>query len=48
MMNSSQAPQPVKATERKTKIQTYGVGSPEKNPMFFEKRVYQCAYQKLP
>jgi hypothetical protein len=26
---------------RKVIIPTYGIGKPEKNPMFFEKRVYQ-------
>ena len=31
----------VKAKREKLPIKTYGVGAPEKNPMFFEKRVYQ-------
>ncbi|MBS1668397.1 MAG: DUF5107 domain-containing protein [Bacteroidetes bacterium] len=31
----------VKIWEEKIKIPTYGIGKPEKNPMFFEKRVYQ-------
>ncbi|MDD4190784.1 MAG: DUF5107 domain-containing protein [Mangrovibacterium sp.] len=31
----------VKAWNEKVKIPTYGIGKPEKNPMFLEKRVYQ-------
>lgn len=31
----------VKIWEEKIIIPTYGIGKPEKNPMFFEKRVYQ-------
>jgi tetratricopeptide (TPR) repeat protein len=31
----------VKIWEEKVVIPTYGIGKPEKNPMFFEKRVYQ-------
>lgn len=31
----------VKVWEEKVMIPTYGVGKPEKNPMFFEKRIYQ-------
>ena len=31
----------VKVWEEKILIPTYEVGAPEKNPMFFEKRVYQ-------
>lgn len=31
----------VKAWEEKITIPTYGTGKPDKNPMFFEKRVYQ-------
>ena len=31
----------VKAWEEKIVIPTYGIGTPEKNPMFLEKRVYQ-------
>jgi len=31
----------VKIWEEKVIIPTYGIGKPEKNPMFFEKRVYQ-------
>lgn len=31
----------VKVWEEKISIPTYGVGKPDKNPMFFEKRVYQ-------
>jgi tetratricopeptide (TPR) repeat protein len=31
----------VKAWEEKIVIPTYGIGAPEKNPMFLEKRVYQ-------
>lgn len=31
----------VKVWQETVKIPTYGVGKPEKNPMFFEKRVYQ-------
>src|SRR6202012_491720 len=33
--------QPVKVWEEDIIIPTYGVGKPDKNPMFFEKRVYQ-------
>ncbi|MFD2164393.1 DUF5107 domain-containing protein [Paradesertivirga mongoliensis] len=32
---------PVKVWEEKVTIPTYGIGEPDKNPMFFEKRVYQ-------
>ncbi|MGF7077687.1 DUF5107 domain-containing protein [Mucilaginibacter sp. UYCu711] len=31
----------VNAWEEKISIPTYGIGKPDKNPMFFEKRVYQ-------
>jgi tetratricopeptide (TPR) repeat protein len=31
----------VNAWEEKVSIPTYGIGKPDKNPMFFEKRVYQ-------
>ncbi|MBL4678813.1 MAG: DUF5107 domain-containing protein, partial [Mucilaginibacter sp.] len=31
----------VNAWEEKVNIPTYGIGKPDKNPMFFEKRVYQ-------
>lgn len=31
----------VKAWYEKVTIPTYGIGKPEKNPMFLEKRVYQ-------
>lgn len=31
----------VNAWEEKVTIPTYGIGKPDKNPMFFEKRVYQ-------
>ncbi|QNF33773.1 DUF5107 domain-containing protein [Adhaeribacter swui] len=31
----------VQAWEEKVTIPTYGIGQPDKNPMFFEKRVYQ-------
>ncbi|WP_225974578.1 hypothetical protein [Arachidicoccus ginsenosidivorans] len=31
----------VKVWKEMVTIPTYGVGKPEKNPMFFEKRVYQ-------
>ena len=31
----------VKVWEEIVSIPTYGVGKPERNPMFFEKRVYQ-------
>ena len=31
----------VKIWEEKVTIPTYGVGKPDKNPMFFEKRIYQ-------
>lgn len=30
-----------KAWNEKVTIPTYGIGKPEKNPMFLEKRVYQ-------
>src|SRR5471030_2635801 len=32
---------PVKVWEEDIIIPTYGIGQPDKNPMFFEKRVYQ-------
>ncbi|WP_207424364.1 DUF5107 domain-containing protein [Desertivirga brevis] len=32
---------PVTVWEEKVSIPTYGIGQPDKNPMFFEKRVYQ-------
>ena len=31
----------VNVWEEKVSIPTYGTGKPDKNPMFFEKRVYQ-------
>ncbi|HZH95850.1 MAG TPA: hypothetical protein VEY06_08200 [Flavisolibacter sp.] len=31
----------VKVWEEEVIIPTYGIGKPDKNPMFFEKRVYQ-------
>jgi hypothetical protein len=31
----------VKAYREKVTIPTYGIGKPEKNPIFLEKRVYQ-------
>src|SRR5688572_7288523 len=31
----------VKVWQEKVTIPTYGIGKPDKNPMFFEKRVYQ-------
>ena len=31
----------VQVWEEKISIPTYGIGKPDKNPMFFEKRVYQ-------
>ena len=31
----------VKAWKEIVKIPTYGIGKPEKNPIFLEKRVYQ-------
>src|ERR1041384_1383523 len=31
----------VNVWEEKVSIPTYGIGAPDKNPMFFEKRVYQ-------
>ena len=37
----------VKAERGKIAIRTYPVGSPEKNPMFFEKRVYQGSCGKV-
>lgn len=33
--------------EEKVKIPTYGIGEPDKNPMFFEKRVYQGSTGKV-
>ncbi len=33
----------VKAWKEKTIIPTYKIGTPDKNPMFLEKRVYQEA-----
>lgn len=37
----------VKLWEEKVIIPTYGVGKPDKNPMFFEKRVYQGSSGKV-
>ena len=37
----------VKVKREKIAIKTYGVGAPEKNPMFFEKRVYQGSCGKV-
>lgn len=37
----------VKAWEESVKIPTYGVGKPNKNPMFLEKRVYQGSSGKV-
>ena len=37
----------VKVKREKLSIKTYGVGEPEKNPMFFEKRVYQGSCGKV-
>ena len=37
----------VKVKREKLPIKTYGVGEPEKNPMFFEKRVYQGSCGKV-
>lgn len=37
----------VQAIEKKITIPTYGVGKEEKNPMFFEKRVYQGSSGKV-
>lgn len=37
----------VQAIEKKMTIPTYGVGKEEKNPMFFEKRVYQGSSGKV-
>lgn len=37
----------VKVWEEKVKIPTYGVGKPDKNPMFLEKRVYQGSSGKV-
>lgn len=36
-----------KVWEEKINIPTYGVGEPDKNPMFFEKRVYQGSTGKV-
>ena len=38
---------PVKCTRAPMALKTYGVGAPEKNPMFFEKRVYQGSCGKV-
>ena len=38
---------PVKCTRAPIALKTYGVGKPEKNPMFFEKRVYQGSCGKV-
>ena len=37
----------VKVRREKIAIKTYPVGEPEKNPMFFEKRVYQGSCGKV-
>lgn len=37
----------VEAVRRALEIPTYGLGAPEKNPMFFEKRVYQGSCGKV-
>lgn len=37
----------VKVWKEKVKIPTYGVGKPDKNPMFLEKRVYQGSSGKV-
>jgi tetratricopeptide (TPR) repeat protein len=37
----------VKVKREKIAIKTYGVGEPEKNPMFFERRVYQGSCGKV-
>ncbi len=37
----------VKVKREKLSIKTYGVGEPEKNPMFFERRVYQGSCGKV-
>ena len=37
----------VKCVRAPMAIKTYGVGAPEKNPMFFEKRVYQGSCGKV-
>ncbi len=36
-----------KVWEEKVNIPTYGIGEPDKNPMFFEKRVYQGSTGKV-
>lgn len=36
-----------KVWEEKVNIPTYGIGNPDKNPMFFEKRVYQGSTGKV-
>ena len=37
----------IQVTRKKLTIPTYGVGQPEKNPLFFEKRVYQGSCGKV-
>ena len=39
--NSSKTPLPVRVWREEISIPTYGVGTPDRNPMFLEKRVYQ-------
>lgn len=41
------APGPVQCVRAPRAIKTYPVGAPEKNPMFFEKRVYQGSCGKV-
>ena len=38
---------PVTACLESLAIPTYGLGQPEKNPVFFEKRVYQGSCGKV-
>lgn len=39
--NLTPAPEPVRAWSADVTIPTYGIGAPDRNPMFLEKRVYQ-------
>ena len=41
------SPGAVRCVRGPMEIKAYGVGAPEKNPMFFEKRVYQGSCGKV-
>ena len=41
MANTPSSSQPVRAWTETVRIPTYGVGEPDRNPMFLDKRVYQ-------